>query len=257
MIVLFNLAAHVFIGVLFLINFLTTPGDWWALYPAGLLLLSSLSIMLDRKLGYKLYAFTMATGFIVYLSFVNWVQTPDYPWILYICFPLLWWPLSAFFGQASRSLFFAGIASSSMILYYILLNMFWETGFPWAIFPAFILLWWPLSIGVARRPLAYGVLGTLLSSVFFIAVNWITTPEAIWAIYPIFALIWWPMSIALYKKPFAFSLAGSALLIVFFVAVNVLTTPLTPWAVFVIFAVLWWPLAMYVYWHKQKKRHSF
>ncbi len=106
-------------------------------------------------------------------------------------------------GRFAGTLAMAFVGSLSIIVSYVLLNLFVSPQFPWAIFPAYAVLWWPLSIYFGQRKQWYGfsVWATIMSGLFFIAANAITTVE-IWAIYPLFAIVWWPLSLYYYRvKP--------------------------------------------------------
>lgn len=242
----------VLIVILLLINFLTTPSEWWALYPTFFLLLGPLSLLLNKKSGYILYSLTMSGAIIAILFIINMIESPNYFWFMYAWFPILWWPLSAIAGRTAAKPFFATVAALSIIAYYTILNMYMEPGFPWAIFPTFAVLWWPLSVTYAKKHFVFSILGTILLSTFLIVLNVLTTPETPWSLYPIFAVLWWPLSIKFGPKPFAFSLIVSLLFSVFFSTINVLTSPQTVWAVYPIFAILWWPLSMYFFYYKKK-----
>jgi hypothetical protein len=107
------------------------------------------------------------------------------------------WPVGVLFGRRLGKLGTAMIICIVGIGYYTLLNMYVFKGFPWAVFPAYVFLWWPLAIDYVKRRslLIFSVIGSLWSAALFIAVNLFTTPTKIWAVYPIFTLIWWPLSI--------------------------------------------------------------
>ncbi|TSB47308.1 hypothetical protein [Alkalicoccobacillus porphyridii] len=192
----FSMFASLFtIVFLFIVNWLTTPGEIWAIYPAIFILFWPLNVLFKLQNGYKWYSLIASLLLIIVLLTINLVQTPEYLWILYAWLPLLYWPLISFAGRQAGNPTFAVLASIALIMYYIGLNLFFEPGFPWFIFPTFVILWWPLSVTFARRPMLYSVLGSFLVTIFFINVNVLTSPNVIWAVYPIFTVLWWPLSI--------------------------------------------------------------
>jgi hypothetical protein len=125
------------------------------------------------------------------------MESPFCPWALLTYFPVLMWPVGVLLKRRLGKLNIALIGCLVGIAYYAVMNIYVFKGFPWAVFPAYALLWWPLSIAFAKRGrmLIFSVCGTLLSIALFIAVNLFTTPHHIWAVYPVFAIIWWPLSI--------------------------------------------------------------
>ncbi|MEY8752676.1 hypothetical protein [Alkalicoccobacillus gibsonii] len=192
----FSIVASLFtIAFLFVVNWLTTPTELWAIYPALFLLLWPLNVLFKFSDGHKWYALIVSILLITVLFAINLVQTPDYYWILYAWLPLLYWPLVVFAGRRAAEVTFSVLASLVFILYYIGLNIYFQTGFPWFIFPTFVILWWPLSVTFARRPMLFSVFGALLVTIFFWNVNALTSPDVIWAVYPIFAVLWWPLAI--------------------------------------------------------------
>ncbi|UFU00221.1 hypothetical protein KO561_04520 [Radiobacillus kanasensis] len=181
---------------IFLVNFLTSPNYYWFIYPCFALLFWPVSVYSMKKRKHVQLAYLHSIIIIAFLIIENYLKTPDYPWFLYAVFPILWWPILASLGKRAKSLSVALIGSSSIIIYYIVLNVLLAPGFPWVIFPAFAVLWWPLSIYHAQRKTfkTFSVHASLLIIVFFITVNVITTPNEIWAVYPIFGTLWWPLS---------------------------------------------------------------
>ena len=175
-------------------------------------------------------------------------QSTPYPWALYACFPIIFWPLSMFFGKRLGAFRFSVVASLLLLAWYGALNLFLAPGSPWIIFIAFPLLWWPLSVHHygRRRPDIYAVVMSALSIVFFAAVNWIYSPGAIWAFYPAFALSWWPLSVIFYdrRRPDIYAIIMTLISIAFFAAVNFLYSPGVIWAFIPAFALLWWPLSI-------------
>ena len=149
----------------------------------------------------KSYSIFGALLMIFFLAMTNYINTPTYPWVLYTIIPIILWPLCTFLGGKAISPSIALICSALSILYYCLLNIYLSPTFPWAIFPAYVLLWWPLSAIQIKyhRMMLFSALGTILTFAFFTALNVITTPTNIWAIYPIFAMLWWPLSIYYFK----------------------------------------------------------
>lgn len=179
-----------------LVNYLTSADYLWFIYPAVALLLWPIGLYCARKGRHKLLSLSYSLIIIVFLIIENIKDSPDHPWALYAVFPILWWPILTFLGQRAKTMQVAWIGSISIILYYVILNIILSPQYPWAIYPAFVVLWWPLSLYHAQKKtyFKYSIHASLLIIVFFITVNAVSSPHTIWAVYPIFTVLWWPLS---------------------------------------------------------------
>ncbi|WP_313894835.1 hypothetical protein [Psychrobacillus sp.] len=179
-----------------LTNYLTSPQYLWFIYPAFVLLLWPIGLYCTRKGKHKLLSFLHSALIITFLISENVLFSPEYPWVLYAIYPILWWPILASLGSRAKLMTTAWVGSISIILYYLVLNIFLAPGYPWVIYPAFVVLWWPLSLYHAQKKtyFKYSLHATFLITVFFILVNFVSSPHTIWAVYPIFCVLWWPLS---------------------------------------------------------------
>lgn len=186
----------VIIAFLLITNYLTSWSSPWFIYPSFAVIWWPLSVSLMRPHTAKAYSLIGSLIILAFLAADNFINSPSYPWVPFAIFPVLLWPICVFLGKRAYEPLAALGLSAIGIVYYIVLNMLIYTGFPWAIFPAYVLLWWPLSVGLAKRghAMSFSICGTLLSAAFFIITNVITTPHTVWAAYPIFALAWWPLA---------------------------------------------------------------
>ena len=186
----------VIIVSLFVTNYVTSPAVIWFYYPAFAVIWWPLSVFLAGPRTIKAYSVVGALFLAAFFTLENLFKSPFCPWALLTYFPVLMWPVGTLSGKRLGNLPAALFGSLAGILYYTILNVTVFPGFPWAIFPAYALLWWPLAIAFAKRkrPLLFSVTGTLLSAALFIAVNAVSSPGTVWAVYPIFALLWWPLS---------------------------------------------------------------
>lgn len=192
------IGSAVIIAFVLVTNYVTSPSVTWFQYPAFAVIWWPLSMLFERPRTTKAYSVVGALALAAFLTLDNRLRTPLCPWALLTYFPVLMWPVGVLFGRRLGKLSVAVFGSFAGILYYAMLNATVFPGFPWAIFPAYALLWWPLAIASfaqRKRPLLFSVAGTLLSAAFFIAVNALCSPNAIWAIYPVFAILWWPLSV--------------------------------------------------------------
>lgn len=188
----------VIIASLLITNYVTSPSVIWFYYPAFTVIWWPLSVLLAGPRTIKAYSVVGALILAAFFTLENLLKSPFCPWALLTYFPVLMWPVGILLGKRLGKLYIAMFGSLAGILYYTILNITIFPGFPWAIFPAYALLWWPLTIvsfAKRKRPLLFSVAGTLLSAAFFIAVNAVSSPNTIWAVYPIFAILWWPLSV--------------------------------------------------------------
>ena len=179
------------IAFLMVVNFLTTPGDLWFLYPSHVLILLPISLYFLSKKQYKQFVLFTGLVTILFLWVNNYFNSPGHPWILYVAYPIILLILFTFLGKASKKLSVALIGSGATILYYSLLNYYLSPGYPWAIYPAYAILWWPILLYFIRSKRYFGlsILGTFITVVFLIIVSAISTPNVIWEVYPIFLIL--------------------------------------------------------------------
>lgn len=185
-------------SILFLItvNLLTSPQYLWFIYPTFILLVWLFSLIFIKTKYYLLNAIFCSFMFMVFIITLNYMHSPNHPWFLYVTLPAILWPIAVAYGKKAKTLTFAVVTSGSIILYYAVLNILLAPEYPWAIYPAFVVLWWPLVLYFTRKKDYFGLsaLCSIITIIFFITVNVVSTPNTIWAIYPIFLILWWPLS---------------------------------------------------------------
>lgn len=196
------LAGVTIIAFAIVTNYLASPTYLWFYYPVFIVFWWLLHAFRVRPQTLKAYALVGAFCILALLAIDNVIHSPSCPWMLFTVYPVLLWPVTVFLGKyIFRLAEVLGLCAIG-IVYYSLLNITVFPGFPWVIFPTFLLLWWPLYVAFARRGriMAFAVGGTLLSAALFITLNVITTPQTIWAVYPLFALAWWPLTTRYYGQ---------------------------------------------------------
>ena len=242
------LLSAVLIAYCIAINLLITPQYIWAIYPVYLILWWPLIVRFALKGEYKKLSVTGAILTIVFFVAVNLLTTP-YPFALYACFPVIWWPIAMYAGNKMGSLRLSVIGSICTAAWYSALNILLSAGVPWALFVAYAVLWWPVSVFFKERnsPHGYAAVMSTLSIVFLAVINALFSPETLWAHYPAFALLWWPMTLFFVRsrKWFGYALTASGLTIVFLIAVNLTTSAGFLWSLIPALCILWWPLAVF------------
>ena len=107
-----------------------------------------------------------------------------------------------YIAGAKKYKLFSVVASLYTIAFFLVVNLVSSPKAIWFIYPAFAVLWWPMShiICGAKKYKLYSVVASLYFIAFLALVNYITSPGYIWFYYPAYAALWWPMSMFLLKK---------------------------------------------------------
>jgi hypothetical protein len=201
------------ISILFLliVNYLTSSDHLWFIYPSFFLLLWPMSLYFIRNREAKGFSLICSIVIILFLAITNYLESPSHLWVLYAIYPIAWWPIILYSGKKAYTVWYAWIACLCTIAYYTVLNLTLSPSYAWAIYPIYLVLWWPISVYYAKRNNYFGlsITASLLTIFFFIGVNSISSPQVVWAVYPIFIILWWPLSMYYYsyqKKKFSPSL---------------------------------------------------
>ncbi|MBV7508690.1 2TM domain-containing protein [Bacillus sp. sid0103] len=179
-----------------LVNYLTSPHYPWFIYPSIVLLLWPIGLYCLKNGKHKHLSLSYSALIIAFLTVENYLYSPYSHWSLYAIYPIFWWPILIYLKKHALTLTVALAGSTSIILYYAILNLLLSPGYPWVIFPTFAIVWWPLAIYHAKKKtfFEFSIHATLIIAVFFIILNVISTPHTVWAVYPIFCILWWPLS---------------------------------------------------------------
>ncbi len=236
------------IAYLIVNNLLSTPYPW-ALYACFPLIMWPLAMYLVKRIGALTFSVAGSALTLAWYGALNLVLEPGSPWIIFIAFALLWWPLSVFFHGRRAPHVYATVMSAISIAFFVAVNIIYSPGAVWAFYPAFGLLWWPLTLLFAQRRAwrAYSIVASLMTIVFLAVINLITSPGFLWCVFPALALLWWPLAM-LFKgrhTPFGFSVAGAALTIATLLVINLMTSAAFLWSLYPALCVLWWPAAVY------------
>lgn len=146
------------------------------------------------------------------------------------------------------SIGFSLAGSLIIIMFLAFINFSTEVSFPWFIFPAYAVLWWPITtIFIGKHSMKMlSLIGSLATIALLVIINYLTSWNYPWFLFPSFAILWWPFA-ALFgiKRSKALSVIGSLVIITFSIITNYITTPSVIWFYYPAFVVLWWPLSLF------------
>ncbi len=128
------------------INYTTSPIHPWFLYTALPILWWPI-IQYSGKWA-KTFSFSVISSciFIVYYIFLNYLISPSYPWSIYTTFTFIWWPIAVYFVKNRKPFILAIISTLLISTFFILVNLISSPSNIWAVYPIFMILWWPLVI---------------------------------------------------------------------------------------------------------------
>ena len=95
------------VAFLFFINYITSWGHPWFIYPTFAVLWWPLSMFFAAHKRYKAFAISGSVLTSVFVFLVNYITSWAYPWFIFPVFAIWWWPLSMYTaGQKRYKLFF-------------------------------------------------------------------------------------------------------------------------------------------------------
>ena len=238
------------VSFFFVVNYTTSWGHPWFIYPTFAVLWWPLSMYFASNRKFKAFSVAGSVLATVFFFLVNYITSWGYPWFIYPTFAIWWWPMSMYIAGAKRYKLFSVTASLYLIAFFLTVNLVSSPKTVWFIYPAFVALWWPMSqiICGAKKYKLYSVVASLYFIGFLALVNYITSPGYIWFYYPAYAVAWWPISMFLLKKNRyrAYSLIMTLATVAYLATINLLNTPNNMWFQYTIFYLLWWPLVMFL-----------
>ncbi len=134
------------ISTLIFINYYPTGSHPWFLYAAFPILWWPLSTLLGKRARTVGFAVVSSIVLIGYYTALNFLLSPGYLWFIYPAFAILWWPMALYFGKRKQGLAFSICGTLLSSGFFILVNHLTTPDVLWAVYPIFIMLWWPLSL---------------------------------------------------------------------------------------------------------------
>ncbi len=258
---IFSYIAPPFIlAFLFYINYTTSWGHPWIIYPTFAILWWPLALIYNRNKNAVAFSVAGSTWISIFILSVNLIISPGYLWCIYPIFAVWWWPLSLILCRAKKYRLYSVLASIYTIGFFYLVNLISSPNVTWFIYPAFAILWWPIAMFYSknRNTIVFSIISSIFFSAFMIVVNLLTSPSYLWCIFPIFAVWWWPISLSLVriKKYKLLSIIGSVCTIGFSYLANQISSPNVTWFIYPAYAVIWWPLSVFFIKKRTTKLYS-
>lgn len=118
----------------------------WFLYVIYPILWWPITLLYGKRAGTIPFAILVSSLTILYYAILNFTLSSHYLWIIYPTYVILWWPLSLYFAKKRDYVGFSLAGSLISILFFIGANLISSPQTIWAIYPIFLILWWPLSM---------------------------------------------------------------------------------------------------------------
>ncbi len=127
-------------------NILNSPEHPWILYAAYPLIWWPITVSLGKQSKTLTYAWIVSITTILYYAILNLFLSPVHPWVIYPTYVILWWPLILYYARQKNYFGLSIVGSLFTILFFSTMNLVTTPHTLWAIYPIFIILWWPLSV---------------------------------------------------------------------------------------------------------------
>lgn len=127
-------------------NVLNSPEHPWVFYTAYPLIWWPITASIGKKAKTLKYAWIVTTITIFYYATLNLVLSPIHPWVIYPTYLILWWPITIHYVKKKNYFGLSVVGSIISILFFSLVNVTTSPNTLWAIYPIFVILWWPLTM---------------------------------------------------------------------------------------------------------------
>jgi hypothetical protein len=144
---------------------------------------------------------------------------------------------------------FAAAGSLLIIAFLVIVNLLTSPGTLWFVYPAFCVLWWPVSILFlsSGRIKAFSVTGGIMVLAFLALINYLFSPAVPWVLCTVFPAVWWPVTSFLGRRAGSISFAVVSVLValLYYGWLNLAVFAGHPWLLYVAYALLWWPMTLF------------
>lgn len=148
----FSMASSLLIITFFItVNYLNSPIHPWFLYASFPVLWWPISLFAGKKAKTVSFSIISCITIILYYAVLNFILCPQYPWVIYLIYAIIWWPISLYFSQEKKFLGLSVAGSLITIIFFIIVNKISTPNTIWAVYPIFAVLWWPLGVFYSKK----------------------------------------------------------------------------------------------------------
>lgn len=145
------------VGVLFHIafmvgmNYFVKPEYFWSIYLIGPLMMWPIAVFLGNKAKSLSFAWMSFLGLGIYYTLINLVYEPRHPFILYILFALIWWPLGLAFKNHQQAFKFSVQGFLVFVILFMGINWITTPNLLWGLYPLSVLTVWPILAFILEK----------------------------------------------------------------------------------------------------------
>jgi hypothetical protein len=136
---------------LFSVNIIHSPWVPWYLLALLPVVWWPVTTLLGKRAAGFGFSLVSALIAILYYGVLNAFVFPGHPWIIYVAYALIWWPMTLFFREKRRWSSFSVTGALLTIVFFLIVNRITTPNHFWAVYPIFAVLWWPLSMFCFRH----------------------------------------------------------------------------------------------------------
>ena len=120
--------------------YMILPAVWWPVTMA----------FKEKAASLGFLGISMAV-FILYYGALNLIFSPIYFWSIYLLYPTAWAVIGTYYGRKHRFLAMAVWGTVITIAFFAIVNYITTPHHIWAVYPIFVILFWPLSLYFFKR----------------------------------------------------------------------------------------------------------
>ncbi len=244
---LFSVVGSLYIsGFLYLVNMITSASFPWFIFPVFGVLWWPLAMLINAKKRPGLFSIVASMLISFFFLITNYITSFDFKWFIFPVFGVLWWPISVLLCGSKKYKMYSIVSTVYITAFLAMVNYIVSPQYTWFYYPVYGLLWWPLSMFLAKKPKLYSLVMSLITVAFLMLINYMNTPDKLWYPYCIFHFIWWPLIMFIGKRAGSlwFSVLGALAVIAYYVLLYFALTPsMHPWYLYIILPAIWWPVS--------------
>ncbi len=115
--------------------YMILPAVWWPV-----------TMALKENACTLAFLLVSAVVFSLYYGVINWLYCPTYFWSIYLLYPAAWAVIGGYFGARRRFFALSIWGAVITIVFFTVVNIITSPHHIWAVYPAFAILFWPMSL---------------------------------------------------------------------------------------------------------------